>query len=357
VSTAGTLFIRADASRQMGSGHVMRCLALAEAAQEAGMAVHFLCRPLAGDLVSELRQRQLPLTLLDLPEGPGLWQADDLAADARASLAAIQAQRHLDQHDWLLVDHYQLGAPWHLAVAHAGLRIAVLDDLANRPLACTLLIDQNALSAHHHRYPSLTPAHCQHLLGPRYTLLRQEIRQAAQQRLSTPPSTTVVFLGGADTDRLTERVLDRLAALPQAAPTVQVLCGAMNPHWRAVQARCEAAGHRFALASRDMATLFAQARLAVVACGMTALELQALGIPSLLVPLSGIQEEVALDFARRGRAAVRSPQSLSDQGAFDTAWQALLAMPHHTPEPGFIALDGARRVIAQMQDLAPCRPT
>lgn len=351
------LFIRADASQEMGSGHVMRCLALAEAAQNSGMAVHFLCRPLVGHLVAELQARRWPHTVLDLHPGPGLWQPLDLIADAQATLSALKGLRRPGQRDWLLVDHYQLDARWHRLLSQPGLGIAVLDDLANRALDCDLLVDQNALGGHHQRYPALTPSHCHHLLGPSYTLLRQEIRDAAAARQHTAPHSTVVFLGGADNDRLTDLVLDRLERLPQPPQAVQVLAGAMNPRGRQLAARCETAGHAFALASRDLAPLLATARQAIVACGMTAVELQALGVPSMLVPLSEIQMAVAQDFARRGRAVVLPPSALSTPPTFHAAWQALQAMPQTQDAPGFIALDGAQRVIAHMQDHPPCTPT
>lgn len=362
MSSRPVLFLRADASRQMGSGHVMRCLALAEAAQVAGMAVHWLCRRLPGHLINELQARGQSVHVLDWPGADESWQVADREADALASgaaMAALMPVGSTDQQHWVLVDHYQLDAVWHRRVARPDLLVAVLDDLADRPLDCALLIDQNSLETRHDRYRALTPPGCVHLLGSRYSLLRADIRAAAARRASTRPTSTLVFLGGADTGRLTEVVLDRLEALadsPLAPPPLHVLCGAMNPHWRALQSRCDSTGHEFSLAQRDMSDLLASARVAVVACGMFAVELQALEVPSLLLPLSDIQAAVADDFAHRGRAVVLPTEALSRPMAFESAWRRAYALPHAVSGRGFLALDGAQRVITQLLEMSWRKP-
>jgi UDP-2,4-diacetamido-2,4,6-trideoxy-beta-L-altropyranose hydrolase len=362
VSSRPVLFLRADASQQMGSGHVMRCLALAEAAQMVGLVVHWLCRCLPGHLINELRERGQSVHVLDWPGAGESWQPADCEADAVASAAAMDALMSADSADhpyWVLVDHYRLDAAWHRRVSRPELFVAVLDDLADRPMDCALLIDQNSLESCHARYPALTPPGCVHLLGPDYSLLRADIRAAAARRAATVPTTTLVFLGGSDTGRLTEVVLDRLDALtggPLAPPPLHVLCGAMNPHWPAVQSRCVNSGHAFSLAQRDLSDLLACARLAVVACGMFAVELQALEVPSLLVPLSDIQNAVADDFVRRGRAVVLPTESLYQPSAFDAAWGGARALPHEVSGRGFLALDGAQRVITQLMEMSWRRP-
>jgi UDP-2,4-diacetamido-2,4,6-trideoxy-beta-L-altropyranose hydrolase len=340
-------FLRVDASRAMGSGHVMRCLALAEALQDAGVEPVFVCAPWPGDLRGELQGRGHAVRTLRLPtDSP--WSA---AADAAATAALLQQEAAAGA--WLVVDHYGLDAAWHRAVAASGVRVAVIDDLADRPLAGELLVDQNVVEAVHHRYPALTPSGCVRLLGPAYSLLRRDVRLAAAARaeraahvLEAGP--TLVFLGGADADGLTAHVLSRLAARPHAGP-VHVLAGAMNPHQAALREQCRALGHDFSVARRDLAALMAESRAAIVACGMFAVELQAVGVPCLLLPLSGIQAEVAAAFAARGRAVVLPPEALADARRFDAAWQQVLSLPlaGATARP-VAAPDGAARIVRHL---------
>lgn len=343
------LALRADASSEVGSGHVMRCLALAEAASDAGRRAVFISRALPGDLRAEVVARGF--ALLTLPEDGDWTPAGDAAATLRALATLPQPPR------WVLVDHYGLGAEWHRAVATGGARIAVLDDLADRPLDGEVLIDQNAVTERHHRYPDLTPGRCTHLLGPRYTLLRRDVRLAAQARAAVPPQAlahgpTLLFMGGADADGLTLKLLPWLSGAALPGP-LHVLAGAMNRHQAALETRCREGGHGFDVARRDLLPLLASARAAVVACGMFAVELQALGVPCLLLPLSDIQRQVAEGFVAHGRAVLRSPEQLSDAAATTRAIDELLTLPFHASDTLAVAPDGASRVVQHLIESTP----
>lgn len=338
------LALRADASTEVGSGHVMRCLALAESAHDAGRRAIFLCRALPGDLRAEIAARGFEL--LTLP-ATGPWTPDADARATRQALAGLAQPPH-----WVLVDHYGLGADWHRAVAASGARIAVLDDLADRALDCQVLIDQNAVTTLHRRYRGLTPAGCVHLLGPQYTLLRRDVRLAAQARAAVPAGAlasgpTLLFLGGADADNLTLRLLQRLPSARLPGP-LHVLAGAMNPHQTRLQALCDGLGHGFEVARRDLQPLLTHARAAVVACGMFAVELQALGVPCLLLPLSDIQGQVAAYFVRHGRAVPLAPGQADDSAAVAQAVEQLLALPFEPGGATAVAPDGARRVVQHL---------
>jgi len=354
VSPPALLVIRADASQRLGSGHVMRCLALAEQWTACGGEVHFACRSLKGHLMAELQARGYPTHTLPLRDAPDPWSAQELEADARSTrdlMKRLIGERP-NHPVWLLVDHYHIDASWHAAVEQPGLRIAVLDDLADRPLKCDVLIDQNALTHLHHRYASLTPQHCRRLLGAAYTLLREDVRHAALARsVSTNHRDVLIFLGGADNDRHTEQIVSHLTHQSNEPLPAQVLCGSMNPRWRQLQTLCRDARIGFSRAQRGMSQVMGQARAAIVACGMLAVELQALEVPSLLIPLSDIQKAVALDFEKRGRAVVLEPLDLTDSGAFDKAWARTLAMEHRPSGQGIIPLDGALKVVNTLMEV------
>lgn len=333
--------IRADASVEVGSGHVMRCLALAERFQERGCEAIFLCRDVPGHLGPFLAQQGFSVRLLTVPAS-----SDEEEGDAQATLAALRALP--TPAIWMLVDHYHLGARWHRAVASAGGRIAVIDDLADRSLWCDVLVNQNATPALHARYADLLEKPALLLLGPRYTLLRREFIAAAEAVRSSrrPAGRLLVFLGGADSAGLTLEVLQQLQ--PFHSEHLFVLVGAMNPHGESIRMWCADRGVDCAVASNAVASLAVEAQAGIVACGMFAVELQALGIPCVLVPLSDIQAAVARYFEGEGNAVVVAPDLLRAGTALHEQLQTLLVShPPELREPT-AALDGARRVVEQL---------
>ena len=173
------LFIfRTDASIQIGTGNVMRCLTLADEITRHGHNCRFVCREYQGHLGDVISSKGYNLTLLPAPtenehfvgvEYPGIyatWLGVPWQKDARQTLGAIESLKA----DWLVVDHYGLDAEWEEKLAHAVCNIMVLDDLANRGHVCTILLDQN-LGRGPEDYEGLIPDACERLIGPRYALL------------------------------------------------------------------------------------------------------------------------------------------------------------------------------------------
>jgi UDP-2,4-diacetamido-2,4,6-trideoxy-beta-L-altropyranose hydrolase len=334
------VLIRADASHAIGSGHVMRCIALAEALAERGDAVRFACRALDSGLHSELRGRGLAVDILDS-------SGDDAEATMKSWVFAP---------DWAVVDHYALDAQWHRRLAALGVRIAVIDDLADRPLDCDLLVDQNAIEAIHARYSDVTPARCRRLLGPRYTLLRQEFRHVLAQRIARSreeqsAGEVILFLGGADADGLTSRLLERLDTAMLPGP-LHVLVGSMNQQGAALSDWCSARGVRCSVGLRSVAELLVDARAAIVSCGMFAVELQAVEVPSLLLPLSDIQRTVAQRFAGQGGAVVLEPAQIAQPAALSIAVTALCSLSSAPLGRAVVPVDGAQAVVAALHEVA-----
>ena len=168
--------IRTDASVDIGSGHVMRCLALADALRAGGEDIAFVCSETEGNLCDLIRQNDFGVFRLP-PQGDlrAHWQQD--AERTSDVLDTIWAHT-----DWLLVDHYQLDARWENALRATGVKIMAIDDIADRPHDCDLLLDQNFCRNMDGRYDGLLPQHANRLLGPNYALLRQEFSQARAAR-------------------------------------------------------------------------------------------------------------------------------------------------------------------------------
>ena len=332
------ILIRADASLQIGSGHIMRCLTLAHELSRRGHEVRFICRALPGHLGETIERAGFGLVLLPVPPQAGrLPESESIEllrskSEAQAAtcvqlphahwLPVSQAQDAADclppirafAPDWIICDHYALSAEWELAAkAAAGCRLMAIDDLADRPHAADLLLDQN-LGHTPADYAGLVPPACRLLTGTRYALLREEFaawREASLQRRAAQAETgylkhILVNLGGVDKDNHTLAVLQALSGSLPAACRVTVVMGKTAPHTAAVQAFADSAPYpcRVLVGANNMAELMAEADLAIGAAGSTSWERCCLGLPTMMLVLAENQRGIAETLQQAGVASV-----------------------------------------------------
>ena len=322
-----TVAFRADASLDIGIGHVMRCLTLAEALRADGAACHFICREHPGHLLDYIRKRgfavsglpsckadELPLDETGKLPAHAHWLGCDWRTDARQTGEILAPLKP----DWLVADHYALDVRWEDALrAHYG-KLLVIDDLADRPHACDLLLDQN-LGRAAVDYANLVPEHCTVLAGPRLALLRPEfaaLREYSLQRRKTPAlKHLLITMGGVDKDNATGQVLEALKSCPLPADCrITVVMGGKAPWLQ--QVREIAATMPWPTEVRvdisDMAQVMADSDLAIGAAGSTSWERCCLGLPTLLVVLAANQKPAALHMSRAGIShTLRLDQALS----------------------------------------------
>ena len=315
---------RVDASIEIGTGHVMRCLTLAAALSERGATCVFLCRPHEGHLMGFIAAQGFPALALPALSASSAkpvandpshaaWLGTGWTEDARDSLAALADHTGGAELDWLVVDHYALDARWEAALRPACKQLMVIDDLADRPHDCDLLLDQS-LGREAENYAGLLPPAATTLLGPRYALLRPDfarLRTASLSRRVKPElRKLLVTMGGVDKDNATGKVLDALAdcTLPDDV-VITVVMGLQAP-WLS-EVRAQAAAMRLStevlVGVRDMAELMVQSDLAIGGAGMTAIERCVLGLPTIMVIQARNQIKQAEDLARIGAAVIYDP--------------------------------------------------
>ena len=306
------VIIRADASRQIGSGHIMRCAALAQSLRERRAEVTFVCRAHDGNYCDWLEEQGF--TVFRLPPAAAgskqdrrlshaAWLGVTQARDAEETSAVLEG----GQWDWLIVDHYGLDAEWERTMRR---RIKVIqgimaiDDLADRPHDADILLDQNLQSAQD-RYLALLPDTCTQLLGPTYALLRPEF---ARMRAAAAPrggdlKRLLIFMGGSDPHNITGRVLDGVRQAALAIHT-DVVMGAAAAGLESVRLKCAGVPDcSLHVQTADMAQLMAKADLTIGAPGTATWERCCLGLPSLLLAFAENQRELGTQAARR-RAAI-----------------------------------------------------
>lgn len=367
---------RADASLKTGSGHVMRCLTLADALKARGAQCHFISRAHPGHLFETIQQRGYEVNCLVAPviraqtaikiiavDAPNLqqkpahadwlgttWQTD--AQESAIVLADLQP-------DWLVVDHYALDQRWEEALAPHCRKLMVIDDLADRPHGCDLLLDQNLGSEPEH-YAPWVPAHCQVLTGPHYALLRPEFaatRAYSLQRRQSQPALRqlLITMGGVDQANATGQVLQALktCALP-ADCRITVVMGLTAPWLQNVwELAAQLPWHTEVVVNvTDMARRMADSDLAIGAAGSTSWERCCLGLPTLMVVLAENQKQAAAHLQKAGAANCLKLRSFKHQDLHDQL-KCLIDRPEQLSQMSTRASAttdglGAERLVASM---------
>lgn len=309
---------RVDSSLQIGSGHVMRCLTLAEALRVRGAGCRFVCRDHPGHLADFIRERGFRVALLPAEHSsPGVgrtgdgtralysrWLGTSMRTDAEQTLAAL----HGENFDWLVVDHYALDATWESALREVCTRLMVIDDLADRRHDCDLLLDQN-LGRTADDYADIAPKTSVFMVGPKYALLRPEFaalrEYSLNRRRDARLQTLLISMGGFDPQNATGEVLEalKLCPLPPACRIIVVM-GLYAPWLERIK---ELAGQmpwacEVKVSVRNMAQLMADSDLAIGAAGSTSWERCCLGLPAIIAPLADNQVAASLALQERDAA-------------------------------------------------------
>jgi UDP-2,4-diacetamido-2,4,6-trideoxy-beta-L-altropyranose hydrolase len=307
------IVFRTDASTQIGTGHVMRCLTLADALRLEGADCMFICRGHDGHLINLIRHRGHHAVMLEPCTQRSSMQSKDSLAhaawlstnwenDAAETLHAIDSRSV----DWLVVDHYALDHHWEKFMRPFSRKIMVIDDLADRIHDCDLLLDQN-LGRSAEDYRSLVPDHINKLIGPRYALLRPEfsaLREKSLARRQHPQlQHLLITLGGVDKDNLTDEVLQalRICNLPLDL-RITVVMGPHAPWLGQVQTIAAAMPRstQVMINVRDMASLMTASDLVICAAGGTVWECCSLGLPSFVIAAAENQRSAAFALKKSG---------------------------------------------------------
>lgn len=277
------IVLRADGNARIGTGHVMRSLALAQAWQDQGGRAVFLMDLKAPALGSRLQSEGMEVVSLSSPPGT--------AGDAHE---ATELARRLGA-GWVVVDGCHFGASYQRQVREAGLKLLFIDDIGStEENYANLILNQN-LHAQADLYPRLE-AGASLLLGPRYALLRREFEPWRDQKRQIVPAArkVLVTLGGGDPDNVTLKVMQALGQVELMGLEVLVVVGASNPHQQELRSASRQLPYSLRLEQNvtNMPELMAWADLAITAGGSTCWELAFMGLPGLIIILADNQAPV-----------------------------------------------------------------
>ena len=297
------VIIRVDASLKMGTGHVMRCLTLAQVLKENGGDVEFICRKHEGNLIDKIHSSEFAVHELRLCEeiefdnklAHSHWLGATQQQDADDCIDILKVEKT----NWLIVDHYALDEQWQKKLKPYYEKLMVIDDLADRKHQCDILLDQN-FGRSSKDYEILTLKSTKLLMGPKYALLRPEFEKLRQYSLDRRKKANfkslLINMGGTDPDNITEKVIEKLQAanLPKNV-IITIVMGKTAPHLQSVK-RCASELPYYSEVKVDidnMAEIMANADIAIGASGSTTWERCCLGVPTLQLITAYNQEFIA----------------------------------------------------------------
>ncbi|TYQ25766.1 UDP-2,4-diacetamido-2,4,6-trideoxy-beta-L-altropyranose hydrolase [Pseudanabaena sp. UWO310] len=286
------IIIRADASIQVGTGHVMRCLALAQAWQDKGGEVIFILANKSTALENRLLSEGIKVVYL-LAE-TGSYEDANQTVDFAQKFNA----------QWIVVDGYHFRAKYQKAIKDFGIRLLVFDDYGHAEhYYADLVLNQNIVVNNKDLYRN-RETYTQLLLGTQYALLRREFWQWQNWQREINPITRklLVTFGGSDPDNVTLKVIQALDWLNKDDLETIVVIGGTNPHHEVLQKEVSNSSLAISLQRNvsNMPELMAWADLAIAAGGSTNWELAFMGLPSLVITVADNQKAIATELDTQG---------------------------------------------------------
>lgn len=288
------VIIRTDSSFQIGTGHVVRCLSLAQRLRELGISVSFLCRVLDGNIISLIEEKQFKVIKLSSPKTPlksnevyEQWRGVSLEEEIQECTQIFQSESP----NFIVVDHYSLTKKWESHFQKVA-KILVIDDLY-RQHSCDALLDQNTLSQRI-KYQGLTSGSTSLFLGPEYALLSSAFLKIKPcERQIGKVEKCLIFFGGSDHTGETLKLLQSFDSR-FAEIKFEIVIGKVNRDAETIKSLCATnSNFNLHIQTDRMADLMQESDLFIGAGGTTTWERCYLGLPSLCLSTAENQVGIA----------------------------------------------------------------
>ena len=310
------LFIRADANKDIGTGHVMRCLALAQVWRSNNGEVVFITGCTNKMLLDKLHENGIQvIQLKNVYPHP-----DDLKKTTKIVEKSTKS--------WVVVDGYHFDSLYHRRIKECGNWLMVIDDMSHiGHYYVDIVLNQN-IHAEKMKY-SCEPF-TRLLLGTRYALLRNEFWSWKSWNREIPETAKkiLVTFGGSDPENQTLKVIRALQLLAPLNVETIIVAGASNPNLKSLETAIKNTNADIQLVhnAANMPELMAWADIAVSASGSTCWELSYMGLPTVLIVLADNQQDIATELSEQ-RAMINL--GWHEKVNVDNIAQALSSLAHN----------------------------
>ena len=304
--------IRTDSSIKIGSGHVIRCLTLARALKKNGHNCKFISRNLKGNLNRVIKQ-EFELEELAAPNKNyknliypphAIWAEIDWESDAKESISKLSG------FDWIICDHYAFDWQWETFISTEGIKIMVIDDLADRHHKCDLLLDAT-LGRYKKDYKKLTNSNTVLFVGVEYALIRPEFKKSRKisisKRLDREIKNILICMGGMDSYNLIPEILINLGSeFISQKLNVNILISSKANNIKLIEKKISELAFpvKLLIDQNNISEIMIETDIAISACGLFYYELATMSVPTILIPVSDIQKKMAIKFTQLSSANV-----------------------------------------------------
>jgi UDP-2,4-diacetamido-2,4,6-trideoxy-beta-L-altropyranose hydrolase len=293
MSSSPTLFVRVEASAKIGIGHIMRCLALAEAWIDSGGEVVLFSRLDISELIGKTTDRGIE------------WRSLSECQTTQEEFRRVESivNKNKEKGNWICVDGYDFDAAYLEGLVDCKANLLLISDLAMPiPRRVDILLNQN-IGADKLDYPGVNSV--RRLLGTDFALIRKEFSQHLpfKKRISRQARHILVTCGGSDPDGVTLKILENIRSTNVSPLKIRVVVGPANKYLKEVKERIEV--HEgldvdFYYSPDNLVTLMEWADLAISSGGSTLWELFLLGVPTLGLCLADNQANSLVESEKRG---------------------------------------------------------
>lgn len=297
VDNIENIVFRCDASDEIGGGHVMRCLSLAESLSESGAKIYFVSRECEGNLF--FRIQLAGHTLIPLAARDNKFTENENILQEVEANDFIDCIKDICVADWLIVDNYSLDSRWEKAVKKYTRKIFVIDDLANRKHDCELLLDQS-FGRKEKEYSKYVRKDTKVLCGSKYSLLRKEFNlyrdKSIERRRKLSRTFEILISMGMSNNKSTLRILHDLqeCSLPEKTK-LNVVLGSKDETVKGIESSLRKMKWDSEIFENvdNVAEIMCRSDMAIGASGSTTWERCCLGLPSIVVVLAENQRFIA----------------------------------------------------------------
>lgn len=297
------IFIRVDASNQIGSGHVARCLTLAGNLNKfENTKIRFICRDLKGNLIKEIKKRYEVIKLSSKKNksltGYQSWLTVTQKVDAEMTLDKI---KEYDVH-CIIVDSYSIDYKWEEIIRSKSRKIVVIDDLANRKHACDILIDTNYYLNFLNRYNKLVSSKTKKFLGPKYSLYREEFKnKILNKKKSKKQNSVTIFIGGHKPDKNINFIIDLLNNIKNTKYSISLILGPSTNSVKKIKDRYKKNKNiKIFVNTKNIAKMIALSDFCIVSGGTIVSETMLLSKPTIVIVVAKNQFQISKDLNKRG---------------------------------------------------------